>query len=466
MAGEYGNCRLMSIALVDLGEARAQPADRRQAAYVAAILIVCCLFTVPLIALPLGVSYPIFAIVIALSIAAIAITAVGLWAQAQVTHSLPLAVLALGYALTALSMLPYMLFWRGLWPRLSDWISADPQTSSWLYVEWHTIFICSTLGYFIVRKQQADAPPRSALSFEKLQRRLVWIGVVIIVLTVPPLIWIDGLPALSINGRSTALYSAIVNALSLGALVSIGIAYWMNRFSTLLNLWLSFACLAMIADMTLTRYSRPFATGWYASQVCTVVAATVVLFVLLFQTANIYGQLAATAERLRNESLTDVLTGLVNRRGFDQRFAEVLRECARERRPVSLLMIDVDHFKSYNDTFGHQAGDKCLRVIAMILQHNVGRVRDLVARVGGEEMAVLIPEVDLPGAMIVADRMRAAVQAAAVAPGAGAVHPFVTISIGVIATRDPGATPAGDLIAAADSALYRAKAAGRNRVSE
>jgi diguanylate cyclase (GGDEF)-like protein len=322
------------------------------------------------------------------------------------------------------------------------------------------------LAYFGARRQQTEAPPRSAISFENLQRRLLRIGAIVIALTVPPLIWIDGLPALSVHGGPTALYSDVVNALSLGAVASIGVAYLMNRLNPLLDLWLAVANLSLVADMTLTRYSRPFAAGWYVSQLSILLAANAVLFVLMFQTANIYGQLAATAERLRNESLTDVLTGLANRRAFDQRFAEVLRECARERRPVSLLIIDVDHFKAYNDTFGHQAGDECLRVIALTLQHNIGRVRDLVARIGGEEMAVVLPEVDLPGAMIVADRMRAAVQSAAIESGAGAEHPLVTVSIGVIATRDPGATATHELVAAADRALYRAKAAGRNRVFE
>jgi diguanylate cyclase (GGDEF)-like protein len=191
-----------------------------------------------------------------------------------------------------------------------------------------------------------------------------------------------------------------------------------------------------------------------------------VLWVLLFQTASIYAQLVETAERLRNESLTDVLTGLANRRSFDQRFSEMLRDCARETRPLALLIIDVDHFKAYNDAFGHVAGDDCLRAIGAMLLNNAARARDLVARIGGEEMAVIMPEVDLAGALVVAERMRSAVHGAAIAQGPLATHPVVTISVGVTATRDPANTVIDDLVRSADRALYRAKDMGRNRVIE
>lgn len=129
-------------------------------------------------------------------------------------------------------------------------------------------------------------------------------------------------------------------------------------------------------------------------------------------------------------------------------------------------MIDVDHFKVYNDTFGHGAGDDCLRAIGAILLNNAARARDVVARIGGEEMAVIMPEVDLPGAMVVAERMRSAVAAVAIPQGAKAAYPVVTISVGVTATRDPACVSVEELASGADRALYRAKNFGRNRVVE
>jgi diguanylate cyclase (GGDEF)-like protein len=457
---------VVSTVALDLGSAPARPADRFRASIVAGLLAACSALVVPVIVRPVGASYPVFAIVIALSIAAVAVTAVLLWAQARVTRSLSLSVLACGYAVTAIVMLPYLLFYRGLWPQLIAWISADPQTSAWLWVEWHVAFIGTTIAYYLVRARQAAAPPLDAAAFGVAQRRLLWASVAALALTVPPLIWIDGLPALSRDGASTPLLDGLAVVLCAGALASIWLAYRTNRFRTVLDIWLSIACLSMLADVLLSHFSHQFAAGWYASRLSILLAASAVLIVLLFQTANIYAELAVTAERLRDESLTDVLTGLANRRNFDVRFSAVLRECARDLRPVALLAIDVDHFKAYNDTFGHQAGDECLRRVAAVLQQNVGRARDLVARTGGEEMAVIMPDADLTGALIVANRMRAAVHNAAIPQGSAAAHPVVTISLGVAATRDPAATSTAALAAAADRALYRAKREGRNRVAE
>jgi diguanylate cyclase (GGDEF)-like protein len=456
----------VSIVALDLGSAPALPADRRRAAFVALVLGACCALVVPVILKPVGASYPIFGIVIALSIGAIAITAVLLWAQARVTQSVPLSVLASGYALTAIVMLPYMLFYRGLWPELIQWISADPQTSAWLWVEWHVTFIGATIAYFLVRGPNAGVAPLETPEFARVQRRLGWGGLAIVVLTVPPLIWIDGLPALAVDGRPTLLLDSIAVLLCAGALGSIALAYRTNRFQAVLDVWLAIASLSMLADVLLSHFSHQFAAGWYASRLSILLAASAVLFVLLFQTATIYAQLAVTAERLRNEALTDVLTGLANRRNFEERFAQVLRECARDLRPVALLAIDVDHFKVYNDTFGHQAGDECLRTVATTLQQNAGRARDLVARTGGEEIAVIMPDADLPGARIVAERMRIAVQNAAIRQGSAAAHPVVTISVGVVAARDAAAVSMEALVSAADRALYRAKREGRNRVAE
>jgi diguanylate cyclase (GGDEF)-like protein len=454
----------MSFAMVDLGEAPALPADRRQGAVVASVLLAGSLLIVPVMSRPLGASYPVFAIVIALSVAAFAVTAMLLWAQSRVTKSVPLTVLALGYELTAIVMVPYLLFYRGLWPQLIAWSSADPQTSGWMWVEWHGLFICSAIAYYVTRRSQASAPARDAQSFKRLQRRFLSAGAAFLLLTVPSLIWLDGLPRLAVDGVFTPLFTVVSFMMSFGAAAAIVLAYRTSRFRSLLDLWLAVACLSMFADVTLQHFARQFTAGWYASRVSILLAASAVLWVLLSQTATIYAQLAVTAERLRNESLTDVLTGLANRRSFDQRFAEMLRDCARETRPLALLMIDVDHFKVYNDAFGHQRGDDALRAIGGLLLNNASRARDLVARIGGEEIAVIMPGVDLLGALVVAERMRLAVQTAGMAQGPRAKHPVVTISVGVTATTEPAGTTVDELVRNADRALYRAKDMGLNRI--
>jgi diguanylate cyclase (GGDEF)-like protein len=207
-----------------------------------------------------------------------------------------------------------------------------------------------------------------------------------------------------------------------------------------------------------------FTVGWYLSRVCTVVASGSVLTALVMQTAVVYAQLAKTAERLRNESVTDTLTGLVNRRGFDTHLAQAIADGARRSRGAALLMIDIDNFKAYNDSFGHPAGDRALRVVADVLRKHANRTRDVAARFGGEELALIMPETNLRGAAVVAERLRAAVEGAGIPQGAGARHRVVTISVGVAAVNNAAEATPASMLADADRALYRAKQSGRNRV--
>ena len=137
------------------------------------------------------------------------------------------------------------------------------------------------------------------------------------------------------------------------------------------------------------------------------------------------------------------------------------RRMARVRMPLSLLMIDVDHFKAFNDHCGHQRGDECLRQVARVLVNAVGRPGDLVARYGGEEFVCLLPAIDEAGARAVADRLLRAVRAAAVAHPRSPSGPRLTISIGVATTAEFAGGPDA-LVALADRLLYAAKDAGRD----
>lgn len=168
-------------------------------------------------------------------------------------------------------------------------------------------------------------------------------------------------------------------------------------------------------------------------------------------------ELELANERLAALSLTDSLTGLANHRAFHARLGEELTRAKRYGTPLSLLLLDVDRFKSYNDTFGHPAGDEALQKIAVVLQSHA-RESDLAARHGGEEFAVLLPQTDRAGALCVAETLRTSIEEA--------VWPLraVTTSIGVATTGAPHAS-VRELIEAADEALYRSKSAGRNRVS-
>ncbi|MGB7422014.1 MAG: diguanylate cyclase [Comamonas sp.] len=172
----------------------------------------------------------------------------------------------------------------------------------------------------------------------------------------------------------------------------------------------------------------------------------------------------AQAELLRKLAYVDGLTGIANRRSLDERLANEWSRCARSRSPMALLMIDIDHFKAYNDRYGHQKGDACLQAVARALTGCMARPHDVVARYGGEEFACLLPECDAAGACVVAERMCGAVYGQAIAHQDSPVAHVVTVSIGVACCiPEVGANPAV-LVEQADAHLYGAKKAGRNRV--
>ena len=169
------------------------------------------------------------------------------------------------------------------------------------------------------------------------------------------------------------------------------------------------------------------------------------------------------SELLRRLAYMDGLTGVANRRHFDQTLDAEWRRCRRSGKPLSLILIDIDHFKPFNDLYGHQAGDDCLRTVAGALRAGLARSHDLVARYGGEEFACLLPECGLEGATAKARALVAAVQALGIAHR-GSPAGRVTVSAGVAClVPDAGRRPE-ELVALADARLYRAKAQGRNGV--
>lgn len=166
---------------------------------------------------------------------------------------------------------------------------------------------------------------------------------------------------------------------------------------------------------------------------------------------------------LQKMTALDSLTGIANRRRFDEVMQLEWQRGKREKRPLSLLMCDIDHFNSYNDTYGHLAGDLCLKKAAAVLTEHLKRPADLAVRYGGEEFAIVLPETALDGAMQVAEACRSKLEALAI-DSSGTAAGKVTMTIGVACmVPDVGSEPS-QLIARADKALYAAKAGGRNRV--
>ena len=179
----------------------------------------------------------------------------------------------------------------------------------------------------------------------------------------------------------------------------------------------------------------------------------------------------ARETRLREQTMelqaqvyADGLTGIANRRRFDEHLEAEYRRARRAGAPLSLLMIDIDYFKGYNDRYGHQRGDSCLTRVAMALSAAIDRPSDLLARYGGEEFSAILPDTEAEGAHKVAERMRAAVNSLAIEHAGSGNAGHVTISIGYVTLVPAANSDMADMMTAADKALYQAKHAGRNRV--
>jgi diguanylate cyclase (GGDEF)-like protein len=177
-------------------------------------------------------------------------------------------------------------------------------------------------------------------------------------------------------------------------------------------------------------------------------------------------KLEKTNHELQRLSAIDSLTGIANRRRFDGAMLREWRRCSRSAKPLSLLMLDVDLFKLFNDHYGHQMGDECLKIVAHTLEESTQRPNDMVARYGGEEFATILPETNAEGALAVGEAMRAGIEGLRIDHAWSPISQVVTISVGAACVIPPnnGETGIYALIKAADDALYRAKEAGRNRV--
>lgn len=176
-------------------------------------------------------------------------------------------------------------------------------------------------------------------------------------------------------------------------------------------------------------------------------------------------ELKRQRDLLSRLSNLDGLTGVPNRRAFNTNLDREWRRCQRSHKPLSLIMIDIDHFKSFNDTYGHLAGDDCLKTVSTNLQQVLERPGDLLARYGGEEFIALLPETDSGGAQLVANKMLRKISELAIPHASALMEDHVTISLGVATAQPKRAALSAKLMEAADNALYQAKQNGRNRLN-
>lgn len=401
------------------------------------------------------------------------ITAVMLYGQYYALRTRGLLILAAGYLYTAAATLGFALVFPGLLAP-AGLLGAGPQSTSAMYMFWHAGFPLVVIGYAWFKRHPAPPVPAERL---RKARHAIGVSVAIVLAVVGACITMvvlghDHLPVVMDGNTVTGggwwwLFGVwLLSGVAL-------LALWFSKPHTTLDIWLLVVMCVWVFDIALAAVMNAgrYDLGWYAGRAYGFVGAGLLLVMLLSEHARSYAQLVRVSAELHHandllwqDSMHDSLTQLANRRAFDKYLQEQMALAARQCHSLALVMIDVDHFKAYNDLYGHMAGDRCLQEVADVLAASCRRPSDMVARYGGEEFVMVLPDTDKDGAMHVAEELRAAVWASTMPHKRNSAGPYVSVSVGVSAVRPGDSIGVAPLVVAADAALYRAKNGGRNQV--
>ena len=364
--------------------------------------------------------------------------------------------LGAAYLFVALIFVPLLLSFKdGFVPGTSI---GKPVSSVWLWSSWHGGFGILMAWYAINVGRPRPAPSILTVS-------IVILGSVggIAILTTAGLGY---LPDLFVNGQT--FFTGSRMAIPIGLLVLNGAALLLClrlRARTTEQLWVTVAMVAACFDIWLTFLgSNRFALGWYLSKCGSFVTSLVVFTSLFHDITKLYRSSAEANLKLEELAHLDGLTGIFNRRHFDTTLRREWGRALRDGRPLSLLMLDVDLFKQFNDDHGHLAGDDCLRAVGRCLSEGLRRPADVVTRYGGEEFAILLPNTDGAGSLQVAEMLRTSIDTLQI-PHSPSPGDFLSASIGVSTCIPERESNPLLLVRLADEALYRAKAAGRSRIA-
>lgn len=380
-----------------------------------------------------------------------------LGAQFTVTRQPMLAALGGAYAFTAVAVALQLLMFPGVFSP-TGLFGARPTSAVWMWVFWHGGFPLFVIIAVLVRERLS----RDAVSAGRVTL-WAWLligGPVAVGAVLSGLALLTNLPPplrASNADNPVALVLWAINAIAVLAVVASG------RLRAVLDVWLAIAALACLTDTTLNLLSTDrFTVGWYVARLFSMLAPGVLVCVLVWEVTALYRRLFEAHVSLQHVSMHDALTGVYNRSYFNEQIGTLIGTAQRSHQPLSLVMVDVDHFKRYNDAFGHLKGDACLAAVATALAGVARRPADFVARYGGEEFVLVLPDTPAHEAQALAERAREAVLRLRIE--AAAPSRYVTVSAGC-ATAAPGASVSVDgLVESADAALYQAKAAGRNLV--
>lgn len=240
-------------------------------------------------------------------------------------------------------------------------------------------------------------------------------------------------------------------------------AWELSRSETGISPWTPIVFLSSVTDEdTLARGILAGGDDFLCKPVSEVVLLAKVRALLRISTRQ--QEICEVHRQLKEIAILDSLTGIPNRRHFDDTLAVEWKRCIRNEAPLSIVLSDVDFFKQFNDIYGHQAGDQCLKAVANSLSESLFRVEDSVARYGGEEFVAILPGTDADGAYAVAERMRLSARELCI-PHERGIDGRVSCSFGVASTHPSTETAPQQLVRTADASLYVAKSAGRNRVA-
>ncbi len=452
--------------LGDLLQRSATPWQRRVAGLAALSIVLVSLLAVRYggQALPhLQVYLPI---TITLIVLCEAVTGYLLLSQYVISRQPVLLVLGLAYLFGALMAASYLLAFPGVFAPYNPF-DTSMRTPGWIWVFWVCGYACWIFAAVLVMRRGSHSSAQTQTHGHR--RRWPWLlllplslaGILVCIAVQA----VDWLPVkLNSSGQLTLPLGAfqlvgLVNGLALVA------AFWRGNLRRVFDLFLLVSVLAMFGYALLGIASLVrFSLTWYMAGVLRTIASGGLLVALLWEVGRLYRELQSAHQQLTRASERDGLTGIYNRGYLDKMLDHEFRRAQRSDLPLSVILLDVDHFKAYNDSYGHQQGDICLRAIAKALNSICQRSGDFAARYGGEEFMLVFPGIDCASAQRLAEQARQAVLVLKL-PAAAEHGGFVSISSGVAChVRERAYDRLEALIEASDTALYQAKSDGRNRV--
>jgi diguanylate cyclase (GGDEF)-like protein len=377
----------------------------------------------------------------------------------------PHAILGIVFACTGGLLVPYA--FATIEAASSDQSTPAAQLATWLWLGWHTLFVLMIAAYvfseaYFARRKLSSQAERTFIRVFGAIAAGVSLG-----LALSLVLNAQRLPQLlTASGTFTPLFHILTEDLLLALCAAVcAFLTFRTGLNRTVHLWVAVVLVLFTCEVFVNGQiaQRAFSSAWYAGLGEGLAWQSVLLIVLLRRAHKQFAQFVAKNRTLAQETLNDPLTGLLNRRGFDLRYEELLAEAHLTRAPVALLALDLDNFKAYNDHHGHVPGDEALRAVGKAIAAVSTRPHDAASRIGGDEFAVVLPGTDEAGACAVAERLRSAILQLCLQHAPCAQNHLLSISIG-IAISD-GTLSASLFRERADAALYLAKQLGRNRIS-